>query len=76
MSSLSELFRSLPAPNEIFGFTGAAIENTHHHVGKDVQGRPAVLFRVAAAPVRRLRFFFGICGLNTRCTVALALLAS
>ena len=52
MTELSELFRSLPTPTEIFGFTGVTIPNTHHHLGKDVQGRPAVLFRVAAAPVR------------------------
>src|SRR5437899_4065302 len=52
MNSLTELFRSLATPTEIFGFTGAPIPNTHHYIGKDAQGRAAILFRVAAAPVR------------------------
>jgi hypothetical protein len=54
MNSLPELFHSLPKPNHTFalGFTGAAIPNTQHHLGKDAQGRPAILLNVAASPVR------------------------
>lgn len=54
MNSLTELFRSLPRPADNFslGFAGVAIPNTQHHVGKDAQGRPAILLTVAASPIR------------------------
>jgi hypothetical protein len=54
MSSLAELFRSLQTPNDNvpLGFTGTAISNTQHHLGKDAQARPAILLSVTASAVR------------------------
>jgi hypothetical protein len=54
MNSLLQLFHSLPTSSDTLalGFTGAAIPSTEHHLGKDAQGRPAILLNVAASPVR------------------------
>ncbi len=54
MSSFANFFHSLPKPAENFslGFAGVAIPSTQHHLGKDAQGRPAILLTIAPSPTR------------------------
>lgn len=54
MNSFRRLFHSLPKPADNFslGFGGVAIPNSEHHLGKDAQGRPAILLTVAPSPIR------------------------